>query len=323
MFRTLSVAILAVTLFVVASPSQTAAKKTALDKATLETYVRHLYVLDSRITVQVGDPKPSTDLPGYSEVAVRASMGQQGQEFKFLISKDGQKVLQANVYDIANNPFKKDLDKLKTDLAPNMGTAGAPVVMVEFSDFQCPYCKEEATMLRTNLLASYPKQVHLYFKTFPLDMHPWAKPAAIASQCINRQKGDEFWEFHDWIFAHQSEVTPENFKEKTLEWAKGRKDLDALQLTACMDNKATAPDVDKVIAEGKALEIGGTSTLFINGRRIGTTIDWNTLRSIIDNEIEYQKTAKNAGEDCGCTLELKLPGMPTPQPLPMTPTKKN
>ncbi|MBZ5623136.1 MAG: DsbA family protein [Acidobacteriia bacterium] len=323
MSRSLSVSVAVALLFAATGPSQNAQKKSALDKATLEAYVRHLFVLDSRITVQVADPKPSNDLPGYQEVAVHAALGPQSQDFKFLISKDGQKILQANVYDVNNNPFKNDLDRLKTGLDPNIGTPGAPVVLVEFSDFQCPYCKEEATMLRQNLLSAYPNQVRLYFKTYPLDMHPWAKPAALASHCVYRQKSDAFWEYHDWVFSHQTEITPENLKDKVMEWAKGQKDLDGLQLSACMDSKATQAEVDKTIAEGHALEVSGTPTLFVNGRRIGQTIDWPNLRSIIDNEIEYQKTAKNAGEDCGCTLELNVPGMPQQKTLPMAPPKKN
>jgi protein-disulfide isomerase len=323
MSRSLYLSVTVALLFAATGPSQNAQKKSALDKATLEAYVRHIFVLDSRITVQVSDPKPSNDLAGYQDVSVRVSMGAQTTEFKFLISKDGQKILQANVYDINNNPFKKDLDKIKTDLEPSFGTAGAPVVLVEFSDFQCPYCKEEATMLRQNLLTAYPKQVRLYFKTFPLDMHPWAKPAALASRCAYRQKADAFWEFHDWVFSHQAEITPENLRDKVMEWAKGQKDLDPLQLSACIDSKATVAEVEKDIAEGRSLEVSGTPTLFVNGRRIAQTIDWPNLRSIIDYEIEYQKTAKNAGEDCGCTLELNVPGMPQQKTLPMAPPKKN
>jgi protein-disulfide isomerase len=308
-------------------PSQIAPKKSALDKATLEAYVRHLFVLDpSRINVAVSDPKPSADLPGFQEVAVRASLGAQSQDFKFLVSKDGQKILQASVFDVANNPFKADLDKLKTELEPSFGTPGAPVVLVEFSDFQCPYCKDEAKMLRDNLLSAYPKQVRLYFKTFPLEsLHPWAKAAAIASRCVYRQQAGAFWDYHDWVFAHQAEITPENLKDKVMEWAKGQKDLDALQLRQCMDTKGAEAEVQKNVDEGRALAITGTPTLFVNGRRIGQTIDWPNLRAIIDYEIEYQKTAKNAGEDCGCELKLNLPGLSPQQPktLPLTPPKKN
>jgi len=326
MLRPLSLSLAAVVLLAAISPSQTAPKKSALDKATLEAYVRHLFVLDpARITVHVADPKPSADLPGFQEVAVRASMGPQSQDFKFLVSKDGQKILQANVYDIANNPFKSDLDKLKTEFEPSFGTPGAPVVLVEYSDFQCPYCKEEAKMLRDNLLTAYPKQVRLYFKTFPLEsLHPWAKAAAIASRCVYRQQAGAFWDYHDWIFAHQAEITAENLKDKVMEWAKGQKEIDALQLGQCMDNKGTESEVQRNIEEGRALAITGTPTLFVNGRRIGQAIDWPNLRSIIDYEIEYQKTAKNAGEDCGCELKLNVPGMPQqPKTLPLTPSKKN
>lgn len=287
------------------------AKKSALDKATLEAYVRHLYVLDSRIAIQVSDPKPSTTLPGFEDVTVHASMGAQSQDFKFLVSKDGSHIVQGNVYDVAHNPFKPQLDKLKTEGAAAMGTAGAPVVIVEFSDFECPYCKEEAKLLRDNLLNAYPKQVRLYFKEFPIEsLHPWAKTAAMAGRCILRQSPNTFWDYHDWIFANQQQVTAENFKNQVTGWVAGRKDLDALKFGSCLDTKATEAEVEKSVAEGRAVDVNSTPTLFINGRQIAQAIDWPSLRNIIDYEIEYQKTAKNAGDDCGCTLNLNLPTTP-------------
>jgi protein-disulfide isomerase len=296
--------------------AQTPAKKSALDKATLEAYIRHLYVMDARVVVKISDAKPS-DVPGFMDVDVDVAMGPKSQQFKLLISKDGSRILQANVYNVNDNPFKPDLDKLKTTGAPNFGTAGAPVVLVEFSDFECPYCKNEAQELRKNLLASFPTQVRLYFKTFPLEeLHPWAKAAAIASRCVFNQNPTAFWDYHDWVFEHQAEITPENLKDKVLEWAKGVKNLDSLQLGQCMDTKATEAEVNQDQAEGKDLGVNGTPTLFVNGRRIAQTIEWANLKQIIDFEIEYQKTAKNAGEDCGCDLKLTLPGMlPPPQPI--------
>jgi protein-disulfide isomerase len=291
------------------SHAPASAKRSALDKSVLEAYVRHLYVLDSRITVQVSDAKPS-EVPGFVEETVHASMGVQSTDFKFLISKDGTKVLQASVYDINNNPFKPELEKLKTTGAPSMGTAGAPVVIVEFSDFQCPYCKAEAQELRKNLLTAYPTQVRLFFKTFPLEsLHPWAKAGAIASKCVAKQNADAFWTYHDWVFDKQADITPENLKEKVLEWAKDVKGVDAMQLGRCMDTNATEAEITADQEEGAKLEVNGTPTLFINGRRISQTIDWDSMKKIIDYEIEYQKKEHNAGDDCGCNLELKVPGV--------------
>jgi protein-disulfide isomerase len=310
MSRHLLLSLLAVMLLPAAGPAQ---KKSALDKATLETYLRHLFVMDGQIKIQIQDAKPS-ELPGFMDVVVRASRGDASQELHLYVSNDGSKIVQGNVYDANSNPFKSDLAKLKTDNTPDFGTPGAPVVLVEFSDFECPYCKEEALVLRQNLLSTYPKQMRMYFKNYPLQtLHPWAKAGAIAGRCVYDQKPAVFWEYHDWIFQHQDEITPDNLKSKVMEWA-GGKPLDGLQLGRCLDTKAGEAAVDKNIAEGQALNVNETPTLFINGRRMVGKIDWPTLRQIIDNEIEYQKTAKDAGEDCGCEIKLDLPGVPAAQP---------
>jgi len=285
----------------------------AFDKATFEAYVRHLFVMDSRIGVQISDPKPD-EIPGFSEVTVRASMGLQSQDIVFHVSKDGKKIVQGVVYDIGQNPFQAELDKLKTEGAPGMGTSGAPVAIVEFSDFECPYCKEEAKLLRDNLLSTYPTQVKLYFKEFPLEpVHPWAKRAAMAARCVQRQGLDAFWAFHDWIFAHQDQITPDNLRDQVMDWAKGQSQIDGTKLGQCMDNKLTEAEVDKTETQGHDLAVNSTPTLFVNGRRIEKAIDWASLKSIIDYEIEYQKTAHNAGDDCGCELKLNLPGQPEPK----------
>ena len=301
--------------------SPAADRKSALNKTVLEAWARHLLVMDARITVTISDPKPAP-IAGLLEVTVHASLGDRAQDFLFYISSDGSKILQGTVWDVGLNPFKKELDKLHTAFQPSMGTPGATVVLVEFSDFECPYCKEEAKMLRDNLLTAYPKQVRLYYKEYPLEsIHPWAKPAAIAGRCVFQQAANTFWDYHDWIYAHQGEITAGNFKDKAMEWAKTAKDIDAAQLNACIDGKATEEAIDRNIAEGQALEVTGTPTLFVNGRRIPNVLDWPTLRNIIDYEIEYQKTARNAGEDCGCETTLQLPGAPPAKPAVPLQTK--
>ncbi|HEX3877198.1 MAG TPA: DsbA family protein [Bryobacteraceae bacterium] len=293
-----------------------AAKKSALDKATLEAYVRHLYVMDSHVNIAVHDSEPS-DVPGFVNVTVHASVGPQFKDLKFLVSKDGSKILEATVYDVNNNPFKRELSLLQTEGEPALGTKGAPVMLVEFSDFECPYCKQEAEILQKNLLSTYPTQVRLYFKTFPLEsLHPWSKVAAIAGKCVAKQNNDAFWAYHDWIFEHQAEVTPETFHDKTLGWAKDEKDLDSLKLGQCMDTKATEAEVNEEELQGQKLEVNATPTLFVNGRRMINS-EWPALKSVIDYELNYQKTAHDAGDDCGCTLDLKLPGMPAQSSTPV------
>ena len=320
MFRAISLSLL----IALSLSAADAPQKSAFDKPTLEAYIRHLFLLQPQLTVTIGDPKPSA-LPGFKEVRVRIAQGAQSQEVPLYVSTDGKKIVQGNYYDVTTNPFKPELDKLKTQFQPALGTAGAPVAIVVFSDLQCPHCKGEAEMLRQNLIQNYPTQVRLYFKDYPLEgLHPWAKAAAMAGRCVFQQKPDAFWQYHDWVFAHQDSLTADNLKDQVLGWAKDAKDVDAIKLGACIAGKTTQAEVEKEIEEARALDVTGTPTMFINGRRISQTIDWPNLKNIIDTEIEYQKTAKNAGDDCGCEVKLDIPGMPQSKPpaVPAAPNKK-
>jgi protein-disulfide isomerase len=280
--------------------------KSALDKATMEAYIRHLAVWGPKVKVEVLDPKPSPELPGFFEVVVRASVGPAAQEELFYVSADGKKMVRGTVFDINSNPFRADLAKLKTEAQPSFGADGAPVVVVAFSDYQCPYCKDEALMLRQKITAEFPKDVKVYFADFPLGQHNWARMAAIAGRCAFAQNREAFWSFHDWIFEHQEQVTPENLKQKVMEFAQGR-NLDTIAFGRCLDARATEAEVDRTMAMAASLKVNSTPTMFINGRKLSSRVPWESLRQLILFEIEYQKTAKNAGESC---CEVVLPAVP-------------
>jgi protein-disulfide isomerase len=251
-------------------------------------------------------------MPGFVEVTLNASLGNASENRTFYISKDGQKILTGSVYDVNTNPFKPDLDKLKTDFQPSIGTPGAPVVIVLFSDFQCQYCREEAKMIRTELIKNYPTQVRLYFKDFPLEtIHPWAKTAAVAGRCVFKQTPAAFWDYHDWVFEKQGEITPENFDEKLSAFAQS-KNLDAGALSACRTAPPAAADISRSLAEGRSVGVNSTPTMFVNGRKIPYSITWENLKQVIEFEINYQRTAQNAGEAC-CTVTLPNPLAP-PKP---------
>ena len=268
------------------------------------------YVYSRRKTreVVVGDPEPGP-MPGFYSVKIRGSQGEARQEETFYVSTDGKTIVRGSFFDIDKNPFKEDLARLTTEYQPSIGTPGAPVVLVEFSDFECPYCRQQAKMLHEELLKAYPKEVRLYYLDFPLEsLHPWAKSAAMAGRCIFHQNASAFWDYHDWIFDNQDQIMQENLKDKILEFAKG-KGVDGPQLSKCMETGATEQEVNKTRTEGKDLDINSTHTLFVNGRRMVGSIQWSDLKRVIDYEIDYQKTAKNAGEDCGCSVQLAIPGV--------------
>jgi protein-disulfide isomerase len=306
--RLFSTLLTAVAILVPAFAAETASKKSALDKASFEAYIRQVELLLPNIAVKVGDPKP-TLFEGFLEVPVDIVTPQGVLPLHYFVSKDGKLILKGSLYDIGKSPFQTELGKLKTDLEPSFGTPGAPVVLVIFSDFECPKCQEEAKIVRENLVKTFPDQVRVYFKNFPLEqIHPWAKSAAIAGRCVFREKPAAFWSYHDWMYEHQAEITTDNLKTKVAGWAETN-NVDTAKLGQCMDTKATEAEVNRDIAEGRSLMIGGTPTMFINGRALTGALPWATLEQIIKMELGYQQTAATAGEKCcEVTIPSLIPG---------------
>jgi len=311
-------AVLALLVFslLTALPAQEKSKSTpsfTLDKTHMEAYVRHLLAVIPEVQVKIDDPKPSST-PDLQEVDVHFNYQGRSQDEIFYITKDGQHIIRGVVYNLGQNPFQEDLDKLKTNGAPSFGPAKAQVTAVEFGDFECPNCREEAKTLRANIPQQFPTQVQVVFKDFPLEsIHPWAKAASIAGRCIYHQSLPAFWKYHDWIYDHQVEITPDNLKTQVTDFAKTIQDLDGLQLGHCIDTKATEAEVDASIAEGRALHVDATPTLFLNGRRLVGNYPWPNIDQIINGELSYQKTAQNAApkppkSDDKC-CEVKIPSI--------------
>ncbi len=263
--------------------------KGALDKATLENYLRHVELFRGDVTFKIDDPQPSKYLPGFSEVLVHLIFNSVEKDELFYVSADGQTIIRGDIFNLGKSPFQSNLDKLTLTDQPSFGPADAPVTIVEFGDFECPDCKMEAPVLRHDLTEAFAGKVRVYFKNFPLEsVHPWARAAAIAGRCVYQQGQPAFWKFYDWIYENQEQISGDNLNAKVQAWA-GDNGVDALKLGQCVDTKATEPEVNRSIAEGHALGIGGTPTLFINGRKIGGLM-WPDLQLVINKELEYKFT---------------------------------
>ena len=255
------------------------------DKAALETWVRHLFLWGPQISVEVGDPRPA-EIPGFYDVTVTASAGQARQSESFLVSLDGRRIIRGTVYDTAKNPFAREVAKISTTGAATLGPPDAPVRLAIFSDLQCGYCAQAAKTLRA-VLPSYPKDVQLVFKDMPLDqIHPWARPAAVLGRCILRQKPAAFWEYHDWIFETQSQITPENLRGKVVEFA-ARRGLNPVALGTCVDSPEVAAEVERSVAEARALDVTSTPTMFVNGRRGVGNVGAELLQKVLEYERDH------------------------------------
>jgi protein-disulfide isomerase len=278
--------ILAIILLCASSLAWSAPGKGALDKATFEKYLRHVELFRGDVTFKIDDPQPSKYLPGFSEVLVHLVFNSVEKDELFYISPDGQTIIRGDVFSLGKSPFQTNLDRLTLTDQPSFGPADAPVTIVEFGDFECPDCKMEAPILRHDLTEAFGGKVRVVFKNFPLEsVHPWARAAAITGRCVYRQGPPAFWKFYDWIYENQDQLSGDTLNAKVQAWA-GQNSVDTLQLGQCVDTKATEPEVNQSIAEGHALGIQGTPTLFINGRKIGGLM-WPDLQLVINKELEF------------------------------------
>ncbi len=144
--------------------------------------------------------------------------------------------------------------------SPVRGPKEAPVVLVEFSDFQCPYCAGLQSTL-DQVLKAFPKEVKLVFKQFPLNIHQYARQAAAASMAANAQ--GRFWPLHDKMFQNFSAINEENIKKWTREIG-----LNQAEFEKAMQSGQHEAQVQKDMADGAAARVLGTPTLFINGKRV-------------------------------------------------------
>lgn len=164
--------------------------------------------------------------------------------------------------------------------APVLGPKDAPITLVEFSDFQCPYCAVAAPEISA-LLKAFPTQIRLVFKQYPLEVHPQAPQAAAAS--LAAQKQGKFWEMHDALFAHRHDLT----RRGLLANAKAL-GLDMAKFEADLDSPATKAQVDEDVSVGDKLGIPGTPTVFVNGARYNGPVNTLAMRTVLEDKFKLQ-----------------------------------
>ncbi len=168
--------------------------------------------------------------------------------------------------------------------APSQGPVDARVTLVEFSDFECPYCSQAASEVRA-VLQAYPKDVRLVYKQFPLEMHPHANLAAVASLAALNQ--NKFWPMHDKLFGNFRKLSRQNF----LLWAQ-ELGLDIPRFTADLASSKLKSDVDKDVKAGLDVGVTGTPSFYINGKHYNGQFSLAALKPILDAELGPQKVSK-------------------------------
>ena len=237
------------------------------------------YVSDQEVNAFYEANKARINIPSQAE-AIR-----QIRAFLMEQRRDG-------VYQGFIEKLKKDykvetyLEPLRLEIAtqgfPAKGPAGAAVTIVEFSDFECPFCAGLFPTLK-QIETNYAQKIRVVFRQFPLtSLHPHAQKAAEASLCANEQQ--KFWEMHDAMFQDNKNLEVEALKQK----ASALK-LDMTAFNSCLDTAKYAETIRKDISEGVKNGVTGTPAMFINGRFVNGNVPYGDVSKIIDEELDRKK----------------------------------
>jgi protein-disulfide isomerase len=248
---------------------------------TVNAFMQQTFGYDSTITWKVSSIKPSI-AEGLAEVTVIITNAQGQSVTVFYVTADGTHAVAGDIMPFGAKPYAPASEKLQKGInGTSRGPEKAPVTIVEFSDLQCPHCKEAQPVI-DKLLASEPN-ARFVFQQFPLPMHNWAAKAAAYADCIGRSSTNAFWKFVQGTYDEQANITESNADERltVIVDKSGAKGSDIAVCAAKSDTKAR---IDKSIALGQSVGVTGTPTVFINGRRIGnvTQVPESVLKGIVD-----------------------------------------
>ena len=254
----------------------------------IERRVRASYSIPASVKITIDPAKPS-DFPNYDSVTIHLDGGEKKQTYDFLVSKDGKTLVRMTKMDLTKDPYAEVMNKISLTGRPTRGSKAANVVVVNYDDFECPFCSRMHQTLFPELLKEYGDRVQFVYKDYPLaEIHPWATHAAVDANCLAAQNDEAYWDFADYIHANQREVNSEkggNAQFAALDrltTAQGQKhNLDQSKLLACI--KAQNEDSIKAsMHEADGVGVSATPTLFVNGQEMDGAVSIIELRAALD-----------------------------------------
>jgi protein-disulfide isomerase len=259
----------------------------------IEHRVRSYYNIPPEARVLVGVLSPSAEFPNYDSVIVTVDNGQKKQDLQFVVSKDGSSLVRTIKFDLSKDPFAELMSKIDVNGRPTRGAKASKVVVVNFDDFECPFCSRLHQTLFPEILKEYGDRVTFIYKDYPLvEIHPWAVHAAVDANCLAAQNSDAYWDFADYIHSNQHEVNDEKTSEARLAAVdriallQGQKhNLDMVKLQSCIKAQDESA-VKASMKEGDAIGVEATPTMFVNGQKVDGAVPISEVRAALDRALK-------------------------------------
>lgn len=275
----------------------TAQVPTADVSQRIERQIRSYYELPDSVKITMSAPRAS-EFPNYDSYTVTLEGDGNKRVFEFLLSKDQKTLIRMTKMDMSKDPYAENMKKIDVKGRPVRGNPNAKVVIVNFDDFECPFCSRAHQTLFPELLKEYGDRIAFIYKDFPLsEIHPWAIHAAVDANCLAALSNDAYWDFADYIHSNQHVVNSERGRENQfaaldrITLTEGAKfNVDTAKLQPCI--KAQKEDaVTASVKEGEALGVDGTPTMFVNGRSVNGARSAEEFRAVFDSALEQAGVA--------------------------------
>ncbi len=277
------------------SPSPASAPSAALSSdltRMIERQVRAHYSLAPDVKVGVGSVRAS-DFPDYDAVTISFITSTKKQEFEFLLARDHKSLLRLTRLDLTTDPYADAMKRIDVTGRPTRGSKDAKVTVVNYDDFECPFCSRMHATLFPGLLKEYGDRVVFIYKDYPLEeIHPWAVHAAVNANCLAAQNGDAYWDYADYLHGNQAAINAQKGGEgQSAELDRlailhaQKHNLDIPKLRACVK----AQD-DKVVRasmrEGDSMGVEATPALFVNGQKLDGAVPAEEVRQALDQALK-------------------------------------
>lgn len=266
----------------------------------IDRQLRASYTVPATVKIVLSPLRPS-EFPNYDAITVTFDGDGRKQEYEFLVSKDQKTLIRMTKMDLSKDPYAETMNKIDVKGRPVRGNASAKVVVVNYDDFQCPFCSRVHETLFPELFKEYGDRVAFIYKDFPLtEIHPWAIHAAVNANCLAAQNADAYWDFADSTHANRLAISAEKGPDN--QFAALDRDaitvgakfhVDAAKLQSCIKEQKDEA-VKASMKEGEALGVDGTPTMFVNGQKVDGARSADELRAVFDSALKQAGVAAPA-----------------------------
>jgi len=283
----------------------------------IERQVRARYSLPPNVKVILG-PLRSSEFANYDALTVTVASPHKKQELDFLLSRDHKMLLRMTKLDLTNDPYADIMKKIDVSGRPTRGNKDAKVTVVNYDDFECPFCSRMHETLFPGLFKEYGDRVLFIYKDYPLEeIHPWAVHAAVNANCLGAQNGDAYWDYADYLHGNQHAISGEKGRDgqnaeldKLATLQAQKHNLDVAKLQVCVKAQDEKP-VRASMREAETVGVDATPTMFVNGRKLDGAVPPDEVRLALDQALK----------DAGVSPPEHKPGAAEAKTPPAAPSK--